>query len=111
MYISGGLASLMSTTPMRLDDDSSIRFLAEKIKIIDGPKVNDLTVTPGVIIALIVVVFAFYLLHRTRFGRTVYAMGGSQQSAELMGLPVFRTKLAVYVISGTLSRSEERRVE
>jgi len=103
MFLTRGLASILSTTPERLDDDSSIRFLAEKIKIIDGPKVNDLTVTPGVIIALIVVVFAFYLLHRTRFGRTVYAMGGSQQSAELMGLPVFRTKLAVYVISGTLS--------
>lgn len=103
MFLTRGLASILSTTPERLEDESSIRLLAEKYKIIDGPKVNDLTITPGVIIALVIVVIVFFLLHRTRFGRTVYAMGGSQQSAELMGLPVFRTKLMVYVISGTLS--------
>ena len=36
----------------------------------------------------------------TRFGRTVYAVGGNEQSARLMGLPVARTKVMVYVISG-----------
>src|SRR5699024_2644012 len=49
------------------------------------------------------VIVALFLLQRSRFGRTIYAMGGSEQSAQLMGLPVFRTKLAVYIISGTLS--------
>ena len=42
----------------------------------------------------------FYVLHYTRLGRNVYAIGGSKQSALLMGLPVARTKLAVYTISG-----------
>ena len=46
------------------------------------------------------VAIAFFVLHYTRFGRTVYAIGGSEQSAVLMGLPVPRTKIAVYVISG-----------
>jgi simple sugar transport system permease protein len=78
-------------------------LLASNFKIIDGPKVNDLTVTPGVIIAVLVVVAAFFVLHRTRTGRTVYAIGGSEQSAQLMGLPVHRTKMWVYVISGSLS--------
>ena len=36
----------------------------------------------------------------TRFGRTIYAIGGNEQSARLMGLPVVRTKLLAYVISG-----------
>lgn len=103
MFLARGLASVLSTTPERLDDESPIRRLATEYKIIDGPKVNDLIVTPGVLIALVIVVIVFFILHRTRFGRTVYAMGGSQQSAQLMGLPVFRTKLAVYVLSGTLS--------
>ncbi len=31
---------------------------------------------------------AIYLAHFTRFGRTVYAIGGNEQSALLMGLPV-----------------------
>lgn len=103
MFLARGLASVLSTTPERLVDESPIRWLDTKWKIIDGPKVNDLVITPGVVLAVIIVIGAFFLLHRTRFGRTVYAMGGSEQSAQLMGLPVFRTKLAVYIISGTLS--------
>ena len=43
---------------------------------------------------------AAYVLARTRFGRTVYAIGGSESSAMLMGLRVAFTKVGVYVISG-----------
>ncbi|MDR0959304.1 MAG: sugar ABC transporter permease [Propionibacteriaceae bacterium] len=103
MFLGRGLASLLSTEPERLADDSPIRALGTQIKIIDGPKVNDLVVTPGVLIAVVVVLVAFFLLHRTRTGRTVYAIGGSENSAVLMGLPAPRTKLLVYVVSGTLS--------
>ena len=40
------------------------------------------------------------MLARTRFGRTVYAIGGSESSSMLMGLRVGRTKIAVYAVSG-----------
>jgi ribose/xylose/arabinose/galactoside ABC-type transport system permease subunit len=103
MFLGRGLASMLSTTPERLADDSPIRTLSTEWKVIDGPKINDLVTTPNVIIAAIVVIVAFYVLHKTRFGRTVYAIGGSEQSATLMGLPVVRTKLAIYIISGTLA--------
>lgn len=53
-----------------------------------------------VVIALIVVVIAAFVLHETRFGRTVYAVGGSRQSAQLMGLATVRSSVGVYVISG-----------
>ena len=56
-----------------------------------------------VAIALIVLAVAIYLAHLTRFGRTVYAMGGNEQSARLMGLPVARTKVLVYMLSGFCS--------
>jgi ribose/xylose/arabinose/galactoside ABC-type transport system permease subunit len=52
------------------------------------------------IIALAVVAVAAYVLARTRFGRTVYAIGGNESSAMLMGLRVAFTKVGVYVISG-----------
>ena len=52
---------------------------------------------------MVVVLIAFFVLHRTRFGRTVYALGGSESSALLMGLPVARTKVLVYVVSGFCS--------
>ena len=45
-------------------------------------------------------VVAFVILHYSRFGRTVYAVGGNEPSARLMGLRVDRTKVSVYVISG-----------
>lgn len=57
--------------------------------------------TAAVVIALLVVAGSWWVLHRTRFGRTVYAVGGGEQSATLMGLRVARTKVMVYVISGT----------
>jgi ribose/xylose/arabinose/galactoside ABC-type transport system permease subunit len=103
MFLARGLAAILSTTPQRLDDDSWIRALSTQWKVYDGPKINDLVTTPSVLIAAAVVIVAFFLLHRTRFGRTVYAIGGSEQSALLMGLPVVRTKLMIYVISGTLA--------
>jgi galactofuranose transport system permease protein len=39
----------------------------------------------------------------TRFGRNVYALGGNEPSAILMGLPVARTKVLVYAVSGFCS--------
>jgi len=62
--------------------------------------VRDAFVSPAVVIALVVVAIAFFVLHHTRFGRTVYAIGGSENSAVLMGLAVTRTKVLVYAISG-----------
>ena len=103
MFLARGLASTLSTVPERLDPDSPIKEIAHQYKLIDGEKVNDLVVTPGVMIAVVIVVVGLLMLHRTRFGRTVYAVGGSQSSAKLMGLPVRGTTLMVYVISGTLA--------
>ncbi|MGX1098540.1 galactofuranose ABC transporter, permease protein YjfF [Amorphus sp. MBR-141] len=50
-------------------------------------------------------VFAAGILiaQRTRFGRNVYALGGNRQSAELMGVPVARTTVSVYALSGFLA--------
>lgn len=43
------------------------------------------------------------LAHSTRFGRNVFALGGNENSARLMGLPVGATKISVYAISGFCS--------
>jgi ribose/xylose/arabinose/galactoside ABC-type transport system permease subunit len=67
------------------------------------PLGDDLFLSPSAIVALLVVAVAAYVLHMTRFGRTVYAVGGNQQSATLMGLRVAQARVGVYVISGTCS--------
>ncbi len=43
------------------------------------------------------------IAHFTRFGRNVYAIGGNENSALLMGLPVARTKITVYAMNGLLA--------
>ncbi|TDQ43892.1 ABC transporter permease subunit [Actinorugispora endophytica] len=60
-------------------------------------------VPPSVLIALAVAAAAASVLHPTLFGRTVYAVGGSESSATLMGLGVARVKVGVYVVSGLCS--------
>ncbi|MDY3250337.1 MAG: sugar ABC transporter permease YjfF [Candidatus Choladocola sp.] len=56
-----------------------------------------------VIVALLVVVAIFLMLRYTKFGRSLYAIGGNQQSATLMGLDVKKTKLKAYVLSSFLT--------
>jgi galactofuranose transport system permease protein len=59
--------------------------------------------SPGALIAIGVVLIAFFISRYTKYGRTVYAIGGSEQSALLMGLPVASTKIATYALSGFCS--------
>jgi simple sugar transport system permease protein len=64
-------------------------------------------VTIPVVVAFLLFLAAIFIAHFTRFGRTVYAIGGyngaNEQSARLMGLPVDRTKVLVYTFSGFCS--------
>lgn len=101
MFLARGLASILSIEPVRVDPDSSMMALSARIVLIDGPKRNDFYISLNILIALAVIVAGYFLLHRTRFGRTVYALGGNAQSAELMGLPAGRSTVWVYVVSGT----------
>ena len=55
------------------------------------------------LVFLVVLGVAVYVSRWTPFGRNCYALGGSEQSAGLMGLPVGTTKVAVYAVSGFCS--------
>jgi len=60
-------------------------------------------IRPTVIVALLVVVLIYLMLKYTKFGRSIYAVGGNQVSATLMGLNVKKTKLLTYVLSSFLT--------
>lgn len=51
-----------------------------------------------VVVALVMVLITFLMLRYTKFGRSLYAVGGNQQSATLMGLNVKKTKMLSYVL-------------
>jgi simple sugar transport system permease protein len=57
----------------------------------------------NVIIALIVIISIIYISLNTKFGRNIYAIGGSEQSSVLMGIPVRATKLGIYTLNGFCS--------
>lgn len=52
---------------------------------------------------LLVFVAGMFVAHRTRFGTNVYALGGGAQTAHLMGVPVARTTIQIYALSGFLA--------
>jgi len=52
---------------------------------------------------MVVFLVGVFVAHRTRFGTNVYALGGGTQTARLMGVPVARTTIAIYALSGFLA--------
>ncbi len=62
-----------------------------------GPKAY---LPAAALLFLAVVLLAIFVAQRTRFGRGVYALGGNENSALMMGLPVGRIKTRVYALSG-----------
>ncbi|MGI5155592.1 galactofuranose ABC transporter, permease protein YjfF [Microbispora sp. CA-102843] len=98
MFLARGLCYTISTASIPIEDSTFTAIAQTRIDL--G---GDMWVSPSAVIAIVVVLIAMYVLHYTRLGRNVYAAGGSEQSALLMGLPVARTKIAVYTISGFCS--------
>lgn len=54
----------------------------------------------AVIVLVLFVMLGGFLLHRTAFGRYVYAVGGNREAAELAGVPVDRVRIMVFAFSG-----------
>ncbi|MEV7971026.1 galactofuranose ABC transporter, permease protein YjfF [Sphaerisporangium sp. NPDC088356] len=98
MFLARGLCYTISTDSISITDPTFTAFAQTKVPLGAG-----VWVSPSVVIAMVTVLVGAYVLHYTRLGRNVYAVGGSEQSALLMGLPVARTKIAVYTISGFCS--------
>lgn len=105
MFLDRGIAAIISTDNLPTPTKNNFNFLGgDGWTIIDNPKIaNDLNLNAGVLIAIIVVVYGYIMLQKTRIGRTIYAIGGSPSSAELMGLPVKRAQYFIYLTSGTLA--------
>ncbi|MCS0500294.1 ABC transporter permease subunit [Protaetiibacter mangrovi] len=96
MFAARGLAFMVSLDSIKVEDGAILWLQSTRLQA----GVGSWYITPTGIIALLVVLVGALVLAFTRFGRTIYAIGGSEQSARLMGLPVVRTKLLAYVVSG-----------
>jgi ribose/xylose/arabinose/galactoside ABC-type transport system permease subunit len=56
-----------------------------------------------IIIMIFVAIVGAYFLHNTNFGSRVYAMGGNQEAARLVGINIKRMKVIVFAIGGLAS--------
>ena len=53
-----------------------------------------------IVVMIVTALITSFILTRTVFGRSLYAIGGNEEAARLAGLPVKRTTAAVYALSG-----------
>lgn len=98
MFLMRGLAYMVHQGTISINEDSFITFMKKT-----GIKVGAGNLSLYVAVFFFILVFGIILARFTKFGRNVYAIGGNENSAVLMGLPVNRTKVLIYTLSGLLS--------
>lgn len=109
MFLARGVCSLISRESIPISNEAIDALASWKLTfyhLVDGQweKIKPVaTINFSVILFLVMIVIGAIILQKTRFGRNVYAIGGNEQSAKLMGLPVARTKVLVYGFNGLCS--------
>ena len=109
MFFGRGMTAVICTEQVSVSSsDLFVKIAQAKINLPFGAYTNNRGVLQvpyvriPVVIALIVLIVVFLMLKYTKFGRSLYAVGGSEQSAVMMGLDVAKTKLKAYVLSSVL---------
>ena len=109
MFFGRGMTAIISTDQVSISSNEWFVNLANtRIFLPFGAYTNNKGVLQvpyiriTVVVALIVLVAIFLMLRYTKFGRSLYAVGGNEQSAVMMGLNVPMTKLKAYVLSSFL---------
>ena len=110
MWFARGLSYVISDSEIRIHDPLYRLLVGTRVLI---PGLADPVTKKGdyitilVVVSVIVLLAGMYIAQFTRFGRTVYAIGGNnganEQSSRLMGLAVDRTKVKVYMLNGFCS--------
>jgi simple sugar transport system permease protein len=98
LFLARGLASVISLESIGLSHPTFVR-LSEVALPLSSTVSVPLSALAFVAVAIVAALVAVF----TPFGRNVYALGGDEHSAVLMGLPVGRTKIAIYTLSGFCS--------
>ncbi|MBY5590282.1 galactofuranose ABC transporter, permease protein YjfF [Rhizobium leguminosarum] len=98
MFLARGMAFVLSidSIPINHEYYSTLTSLYYRL-----PGGGRLTLIGGVM--LLVFAVGIFIAQRTRFGTNIYALGGGTQTARLMGVPVGRTTIQIYALSGFLA--------
>ena len=110
MFLARGLTTMLSPTGVDVPSSNPFTKLSEAELTI--PWLGSLTkkgkwdpceIEAGALVAIAVVIVIFLVMRYTKFGRNTYAIGGNQQSAQMLGINVKRTRFNTYLLSGVLS--------
>ena len=108
MFFGRGLTAIISTDMISIKNELFLKWANFKINMPFGTTNRKgafipAYIYPTVVIALIIVVVIMIVMKYSKFGRKLYAIGGNQQSAMMMGINVRRTKMGAYVLDGVLA--------
>lgn len=78
-----------------------VRFDNDVLSLIGNGYVGSVPV-PVIIMVVCIAVFAF-ILHKTKFGSRVYAVGGNREAAKFSGINIALIEISVYTICGTMA--------
>ena len=98
MFLARGMAFVLSIDSIPIDNEYYSTLTSLYYRLPGGGRLT-------LIGAIMLLVFAvgIFIAQRTRFGTNVYALGGGPQTARLMGVPVGRTTIQIYALSGFLA--------
>ena len=109
MFLARGVCSLISRESITIDHPMIDAMAGWKLYFkhyVDGEwvKVKPIAfINLNFVLFVVMILVGFFILQKTKFGRNIYAIGGNEQSAKLMGLPVGQTKVMVYGFNGFCS--------
>lgn len=109
MFFARGLTSMISVEQIAIKNPTFLAMAQKNIFMPFGATMNKRGkllypfIHPNVVIALVALVAVWYVCKYTRFGRSLFAVGGNEQSALLMGINVRLTKFKTYVLNGFLA--------
>jgi simple sugar transport system permease protein len=95
MFLARGASFLLTTQSVPIDHPFYVQLSALALRLPTGGRLGVVAM-----VMLAAVAAGAMLLHFTRFGANVFAIGGDRRAAELTGVPIARTTIAVHAISG-----------
>lgn len=96
-----GALSVWSGAALMLSDGKTITGLPDAFKALGQFSVGPIRIQ--VLLLAVVVVAAWILLNKTPFGRQLLAVGGNDRAAHLMGIPVARTRMLLYIVTSVFA--------
>jgi len=85
------------------DEGNNIFLIPDGLAVLALGQDSIVGIRIPIVIAAVVFLGGWVVLNRTGYGTSVTAIGGSEDAARLMGLPIARVKTTMYAVSGLLA--------